>query len=168
MFSTGLVDLKDSLGSGKSKITWRTCRIFLVFLMFGAGEGSSTAKLRIWTLRIWGFWGPGFRSARQVLCGDASRLSLDHFCKHLSSVLGGQSSVTRCGFPGPKNPKAKKWKILENSPQKSIFGPFFCLFCPCPAWGRFPFRFPFFSISGFWPFSMPYQPGRIPTLGSQK
>ena len=39
----------------------------------------------------------------------------------------------------------------------SIFGPFFGHFCPCPAWGRFPFRFPFFSISGFWPFSMPHQ-----------
>ena len=49
---------------------------------------SSTAKLRIWTLRIWGFRGPGFRSARQVLWGDASRLFLDHFPKHRSSVLG--------------------------------------------------------------------------------
>ena len=35
-------------------------------------------------LRIWGFRGPGFRSARQVLCGDAPRLFLDHFSKHLS------------------------------------------------------------------------------------
>ena len=49
---------------------------------------SSTAKLRIWTLRIWGFRGPGFRCVRQVLCGDASRLFLDHFPKHLSSILG--------------------------------------------------------------------------------
>ena len=49
---------------------------------------SSTTKLRTWTLRIWGFRGPGFRSARQMLCGDASRLFLDRFSKHLSSVLG--------------------------------------------------------------------------------
>ena len=40
------------------------------------------------SLRIWGFRGPGFRSGRQVLCGDASRLFLDPFPKHLSSVLG--------------------------------------------------------------------------------
>ena len=44
---------------------------------------SSTAKLRIWTLRTWCFRGPGFCSARQVLCGDASRLFLDHFSEHL-------------------------------------------------------------------------------------
>ena len=36
-------------------------------------------KLRIWTLRIYCFSGSGFRSARQVLCGDVSRLFLDHF-----------------------------------------------------------------------------------------
>ena len=34
------------------------------------------------------FLGPGFHSARQVLRGDVSSLNLDHFYKHLSSVLG--------------------------------------------------------------------------------
>ena len=63
---------------------------------------SSTAKLRIWTLRIWGFRGPGFRSARQVLCGDASRLFLDHFSKHLSSVLGRTELCHKVRNPGPQ------------------------------------------------------------------
>ena len=69
---------------------------------------------------------------------------------------------------GPKLDRGKNgqkmdfWAILREF---SIIFPFLGHFCPCPAWGRFPFRFPFFfSISGFWPFSMPYQPGRIPTL----
>ena len=39
----------------------------------------SAAKLRI--LLIWVFRGPGFRSARQVLCGDAACLFLDHLAK---------------------------------------------------------------------------------------
>ena len=38
---------------------------------------------------------------------------------------------------------AQKWKDNGKLPQKSIFGPIFCHFCPCPAWGRFPCRFPF-------------------------
>ena len=71
---------------------------------------------------VWGFRGPGFRSALQVLCGDASRLSLDHFSKHVSSVLGGQSSVTRSGIPGaetPNHPQRKApfgtvWPLLSN------------------------------------------------------
>ena len=49
----------------------------------------------------------------------------------------------------------KKWKIMENSLIFCHFLPFFCL-------GPFSISIPFFSISGFWPFSMPYQPGRIP------
>ena len=66
------------------------------------------------------------------------------------------------------NKMAQKWKNEGVFHYFSIFGPFCCHFCPCPDWGRFPFRFPFFfSISGFWPFSMPYQPGRIPTLPSK-
>ena len=64
--------------------------------------------LRIWTLRIWGFRGPGFRSARQVLCRDASRLFLDHFPKHLSTVLG----VDRGLSPDSRAPKA------PNRPQR--------------------------------------------------
>ena len=42
-------------------------------------QSSSTAKLRIWTLQIWGVRGAGFLSVGQVLCGDASSLFLDHF-----------------------------------------------------------------------------------------
>ena len=38
----------------------------------------------------------------------------------------------------------KKWIFEGVFHDFSIFGPFFCHFCPCPAWGRFPFRFPFF------------------------
>ena len=52
---------------------------------------------------------------------------------------------------GPKLDRSKngqkmgqKWTNNGKLPQKSIFCPFFGHFCPCPAWGRFPFRFPFF------------------------
>ena len=63
-----------------------------------------------------GVFRPRFHSARQVLCGDASRLFLDHFSKHSSSVLGGQSSVARSGIPGSKKPKssARKTTICQN------------------------------------------------------
>ena len=73
-----------------------------VALSIGKGSGSCTAKLRIWTLRIWGFQGPAFRSARQVLCGDASCLFLDHFCKRLSSVLGWTELCHEVRNPGPQ------------------------------------------------------------------
>ena len=63
-----------------------------------------SAKLRIWTLRIWGFRGPGSRSARQVLCGDAPRLCLDHFAGHLSSVLGRTELCHKVRDPGPQKP----------------------------------------------------------------
>ena len=56
--------------------------------MFRPGSVKHRQVFRIWTLRIWSFRGPGFRSVRQVFCGEASRLLLDHFSKHLSSVLG--------------------------------------------------------------------------------
>ena len=74
------------------------------------GKVPSTAKLRIWTLRIWGFQGPGFHSARQVFCGDASRLFLDHFSKHLSSVLGRTELCHEVRNPGPQNPKSSTIK----------------------------------------------------------
>ena len=45
------------------------------------------------------------RSARQVLCGDASRLCLDHFAKHLSSVLGLTELCHEVRNPGPKKPQ---------------------------------------------------------------
>ena len=63
---------------------------------------------------------------------------------------------------------AKKWpkngKILENSLKSPFFGHVFPIFAPVQLGALFPFDFHFFvfSISGFWPFSMPYQPGRIP------
>ena len=75
---------------------------------------SSTAKLRIWTLRIWGFRGPGFRSARHVLCGDASRLFLDNFPKHLSTVLGWTELCHEVRNPGPqKTPNHPQRKPSE-------------------------------------------------------
>ena len=64
------------------------------------------------------------------------------------------SGITKMARKWSKN--GEKWKnCLEN--------PFFTMFCPCPAGGSFPFGFAIFSpISGFWPSSMPYQPGMIP------
>ena len=58
----------------------------------------------------------------------------------------------------------KKWPKNGFLREFSIIFPFLCHFCPCPAWGRSRFRFPFFPISGLWPFSMPCQPGMIPNL----
>ena len=76
----------------------------------------STAKLPIWMLRIWGFAGPGFQLTRQVLCGDASRLFLDHFSKHLSSILGW----TELWNPGPQKPKSSQRKPLWRCPSYSV------------------------------------------------
>ena len=53
-------------------------------------------------LDVTDFWGPGFRSAQRVLCGDASRLFLDHFSKHLSSVLGWTELCREVWNPGPQ------------------------------------------------------------------
>ena len=58
---------------------------------------------------------------------------------------------------------AQKWIFEGLFHSFSIFGPFFGHLCPCPAGCCFPFGLPFFPISGLWPFSMPYQPGMIPT-----
>ena len=44
-----------------------------------------------------------------------------------------------------------------------FFGHFFAIFAPVQLGAVFHFDFHFFPISGFWPFSMPYQPGRIPS-----
>ena len=64
-------------------------------------------------------------------------------------------------WKAPKAGNGKKiWKSkLENGPKQfwAIFWPFL----PLSSLGPLPFLF--FSISGFWPFSMPYQPGRILT-----
>ena len=62
---------------------------------------------------------------------------------------------------------AQKWpkngKIMENSLKKPFFGPFFLLpFLPLSSLGPFSISI---SISGFWTFSMPYRPGKIPSLG---
>ena len=66
-------------------------------------------RLRIWTLGLGGFRGPGFRSARQVLCGDASRLFLKHFPKHLSSVLGRTELSHEV-----RDPRPQKHQIIRN------------------------------------------------------
>ena len=42
---------------------------------------------------------------RQGLCGDASRLSLDHFSKYLSSVLGRTEICNEVRNPGPQKPQ---------------------------------------------------------------
>ena len=81
---------------------------------------SSNAKLRIWTLRIWGFPGPGFLSARQVLCGDASRLCLDHFSKRLSCVLGRTDLCHKVWNPRPQKPQIIRnenhpWPLFDLS-----------------------------------------------------
>ena len=52
-----------------------------------------------------GVWGPGLHSVRQVLCGGASRLFLDHFSKHLSSVLGRTELCHEIRNPGPQKPQ---------------------------------------------------------------
>ena len=51
------------------------------------------------------FGAAGFRSARQVLCGDASRLFPDRFSKHLSSVLGRTELCREVRNPGPQRPQ---------------------------------------------------------------
>ena len=73
-------------------------------------QTSRPAKLRIGTLRIRCFPGPRFRSAQHVLCGDASRLLLDHFSKHLSSVLGRTELCHQVRNPGPKRPQSSATK----------------------------------------------------------
>ena len=40
-----------------------------------------------------------------MLCGDASRLFLDHFSKHLSSVLGWTELCHEVRNPGPQKPQ---------------------------------------------------------------
>ena len=48
---------------------------------------------------------------------------------------------------GPKldrGKNGKKWPKNGLLRDFSIFLAIFCHFCPCPAWGRFPFRFPCF------------------------
>ena len=58
---------------------------------------------------------------------------------------------------------AQKWIFKGVFHYFSIFGPFFAIFAPVQLGAVFPFDFHFFSISAIWPFSMPYQPGRIAT-----
>ena len=56
---------------------------------------------------LW-FWGPGFRSARQALCGDASGLFLDHLSKHLSSVLERTELCHEVRNSGPQKPQIQR------------------------------------------------------------
>ena len=90
-------------------------------------QQSKTAKLRIWTLLIWCISGPGFRSARQVLCEDASRLLLDHFSKHLSSVLGRTELCHEVWNPRPEKPKSSATKTTMWHCSKQFFQPLFAL-----------------------------------------
>ena len=88
-----------------------------------------------------------------------------------TSVLGS----CRAGMAW-KTAKSRKWKKngnrngkrpragQENSITFPFLGHFFAIFAPVQLGAVFHFDFHFFSISGFWPFSMPYQPGRILTL----
>ena len=109
-------------------------------------QNPSTAKLRIWTLRFWGFRGPGFRSARHVFCGDASRLFLAHFPKHLNSVLGRTELCHEVRHRGPQKPQIIRnanhhLALLEEFPQNLknvISDSFLSLFDPR-------FREPLFS-----------------------
>ena len=61
---------------------------------------------------------------------------------------------------------AEKWPktgfLREFSIIFPVLGHFSAIFAPVQLGAVFHFDFHFFSISGFWPFSMPYQPGRIP------
>ena len=75
---------------------------------------------------------------------------------------------------GPKLDRGKngqKWKnngkVMEFSIIFHFFAFFFASFAPVQLGAVFHFDFHFFSISGFWLFSMPYQPGRIPTVVSK-
>ena len=66
---------------------------------------------------------------------------------------------------GPKLDRGKEMAKNGFSREFSIIFPFFChFFAPVQLGAVFHFEFHFFFISGFWPFSMPYQPGRIPEL----
>ena len=62
----------------------------------------------------WGFRGPGFRSARQVLCGDASRL-FSMTSKRLSGVMGRTELCHKARNPGPQKPQT-------NCKKKQPFG----------------------------------------------
>ena len=108
---------------------------------------SSTAKLRIWTLRIWGFRGPGFRSARQVLCGDASRLFLAHFSKHLSSVSGRTELCHEVRIPGPQKPQI----IRNENHHLALFGTSECALVLVFVPGEHPPNPPFWKTTLFQP-----------------
>ena len=99
---------------------WKVCR-FPCQKFVDISE-SSTATLLIWTLWIWGFRGPGFRSARHVLCTDASRLFLCLFSKHLSSVLVGRTeschevrNQTTITYKSTTQTQENNWRNNRNS-----------------------------------------------------
>ena len=63
------------------------------------------------------------------------------------------------GKKWPKNGFLREFPIIFQ-----LWALFFAIFAPVQLGAVFHFDFHFFSISDFWPFSMPYQPGMIPTL----
>ena len=64
-----------------------------------------------------GFRGLDIGSARQVLCGDVSRPSLDRLCKHLSSVLGRTELCHEVW-----NPESRASKTPNHPQRKPPFG----------------------------------------------
>ena len=73
---------------------------------------SRTAKLRIWTLRIWCFSGPRFRipfCETGALWGRVTPF-FDHFPKHLSSVLGRTELCHEVRNPAPQKLKSSATK----------------------------------------------------------
>ena len=74
-------------------------------------------------VRIWGCRVPGFRSARQVLCGDTSRLFLNHFTKHLSSVFGADRTLSQ----GPESRVPKTPNHPQRKPPLALFDFFLVL-----------------------------------------
>ena len=73
------------------------------------GESARTAKLRIWTSRIWCFSGPGLRSVTDAPWGGVTH-TLGQVSKRVGSVFGADSSVRGSGIPAPQNPKSSTMK----------------------------------------------------------
>ena len=87
------------------------------------GSGSSPGKIQhrqVTDLGVTdlGFCNPGFQLVRQVLCGDASRLFLDHLSKHLSSVLGWTELCHEVRNPGLQ----KRQFIGNENHHLALFG----------------------------------------------
>ena len=129
-----------------------------------------------------GLWKPVL--SEPLICGHEKGICSDLFREQIKTNRGNplrilpgwygmengqKSEMEKNGDQNAKRPQAgqggQKWQKIKMAqkwkknngklPQKSIFGLFFGHFCPFPAWGRFPFRFPsfFFPFPAFlaWP-----------------